>query len=92
MAEKSLYDFPCSSTFRDYEDYWMTGKLYNDRAPDLSKLEELECRLDDLEGIVAEPGAIPRHYHDTLDQLRARVLHAEKKLNEHLDRKQRGKY
>ena len=45
-------------------------------------LQTVEDRLDNLEAISAEPGSIPRQYHDLAEQTRAQVLFLQKKVEE----------
>ena len=46
----------------------------------------LEDRIGNLEAMVAEPGRIPRRYHDYLQQLQGQVVHLQNALYAALDR------
>jgi hypothetical protein len=64
-------------------------------VPPQPDIEDLEDRIGNLEAISAEPGRMPRYYHDKLQQLEGRVLHAVGKMQEHIDRsrkRQKGIY
>jgi len=47
---------------------------------------ELEGRISNLEAISAQPGRIPRQYHDSLQQLQGQVVFLQNALNAALDR------
>ena len=46
----------------------------------------LQERIANLEEISAQPGKIPRQYHDSLQQLQGQVVFLQNKVNEALDR------
>lgn len=52
-------------------------------APDLSEVED---RIGNLEAISAQPGKIPRQYHNSLQQLQGQVVFLQNALNAALDR------
>jgi len=55
-------------------------------------IDELKDRIANLEAISAQPGWVPRQYHDSLQQIQGQVLLLQNKLNAALDKgKQRAK-
>lgn len=87
-----MIDFPVSWDFhRHYCQYYGWPDPGPDRPAENTRVEDLEDRICNLEAISAEPGRMPRYYHDKLQQLEGRVLHAESKMNEHIDRSRRNK-
>ena len=55
-------------------------------------IETLQDRVNNLEAISAQPGEVPREYHESLQQLRGQVTFLQNKLNTALDRgKQKAK-
>jgi|GEM_PF-6698199 len=46
------------------------------------RLHKLEERVGNLESITAEPGGIPRWYHDKIEQIRLELLHLKGKVIE----------
>jgi hypothetical protein len=45
-------------------------------------LSEIEGRIDNLEALIAEPGSIPRRYHDLLQQTRFEMVNLKTKVIE----------
>jgi len=81
---KEDFDFSMSySYYRGLSQY----HGWPDPGTDIVEESNLEDRIDNLEAITAESGSMPRHYHDRLQQLEARVIRAETKLNEYLSPK-----
>jgi len=80
------YDFPMSETFRawTYEHCGIPDPGY---VPPRADIADLEDRIGNLEAISAEPGQVPRRYHDQLQQLRAQVLYLQNKVNALLDKR-----
>ena len=83
-----MYDFPCSSSFRAWT-YQYCGVPDPGCVPPQPDIADLDDRIGNLEAISSEPGHMPRYYHDKLQQLEGRVLHAEAKLHEHIDKSKR---
>lgn len=86
-----IIDFPVSWGFhRHYCRYYSWPDPGLDRPERSTRAADLEDRIGNLEAISAEPGRMPRYYHDRLQQLEGRVLHGEAKLQEHLEKSQKG--
>jgi hypothetical protein len=49
-------------------------------------LDEVRNQIANLEAISAQPGRIPRQYHDSLQQLQGQVVFLQNALNAALDR------
>jgi hypothetical protein len=49
-------------------------------VPPQADVEGLEDRIADLEAMVAEPGKVPRRFHDELKQIRSHVLSLQSKV------------
>jgi len=83
-ATPDIIDFPVSRDFlRCYHRHWG----WADPGPDVpgsTQPADLEDRVGNLEAISAEPGRIPRYFHDRIQQLEGRVMHGEAKWQEHL--------
>jgi hypothetical protein len=84
-AAPEAIDFSVSWDFyRHYSQYFG----WPDPGPDMpvssTRMEDLEDRIGNLEAISAEPGRVPRYFHDKIQQLEGRVLHGEAKWQEHL--------
>ena len=56
--------------------------------PELSPVVDLEDRINNLEAISAEPGQIPRRYHDRLEQIQREVVYLRNKIIETRVKKQ----
>jgi len=82
------YDFPMSETFRAWT-YQHCGVADPGYVPPQQDIEDLQDRIGNLEAISAEPGRMPRHYHDQIQQLKAQVTYLQNKVNEHVDRSKR---
>jgi len=60
--------------------------------PPAQSNELLEDRIGNLEAISAQPGRVPRAFHDRLQQVQGQVVNIQNKLNAALDRgKERAK-
>uniref|UniRef100_A0A6M3KM30 Uncharacterized protein n=1 Tax=viral metagenome TaxID=1070528 RepID=A0A6M3KM30_9ZZZZ len=73
------YDFACSGLFRAWA-YQHCGVLDPGYVPSQPDIEDLEDRIGNLEAISAEPGMVPRHFHDELKQIRGHVLSLQSKV------------
>jgi hypothetical protein len=51
-----------------------------------NEIAEVKDRIGTLEAISAQPGGIPRHYQDRLEQLQGQVNYLQTALNAALDR------
>lgn len=68
--------------------YNRCGCDYCDKSTDQRELEEKLMRLDEILEQVPEKQWTSRQW-DTVNQLRGLVLHLQRKVNEHLDKKKR---
>jgi len=50
------------------------------------RIEELVKKINDLEAISAQPGSVPRYYHERTQQLQGKVNYLQNNLNEHIDK------
>jgi len=58
-----------------------------------TELDAVKEQVNDLQAMVAEPGRIPRRYHDKLQQLQGEVTYLRNKVNElQTKRKPKGQY
>lgn len=79
------WDFACSNTFRGYS-FTHYGEHDPADIPPQVDLSAIESKLNELEDIIARPGAIPRQYQYQLQQLRGQVIYLQNKINEHIDK------
>jgi len=85
------YDFACSNSFRAWT-YEYCGVPDPGNIPYQPDTEKVEQRINNLEAISAEPGQIPRQYHDQLRQLKGQVLYLQKKIEEMSEQKKKITY
>lgn len=87
------FDFAMSGSIRAWT-YQYCGVPDPGYVQPQADISELQTRVEELEGMVSQPGAIPKKYKYQLQQLNAQVLHLQNKLDDY--RKQRksnkGKY
>lgn len=72
------FNFPMSSTFRAFT-FEYCGFADPGHVPALN-LSEIEDRLNDLEAMSAQAGAIPRQYYNEFQQIRAELAHLRNKI------------
>lgn len=77
-----LFDFPCSYAYRRFE-----AELNGEYLPPLEPLAD-----DILPEPQGEVRSLTRREWDAISQLKAQILHLERKLNEHLDAQKRKKH
>jgi hypothetical protein len=89
-ASPDAIDFPVSwDIYRYYSHYFRWPDPGPDKPERTVLITDLEDRVGNLEAISAEPGRVPRYFHDKIQQLEGRVLHGEAKWQEHLGKSPR---
>lgn len=66
---------------RHHREYFKSRAIF-DIIKQAEQPRTINDRIENLEAISAEPGSIPRQYHDELLQIKGAMLHLQKKVDD----------